>query len=548
MKKTKQLLSLLFALLFVLSVCSLTVFAEEETTDPSTFVADGITGTFISPWLYNSFSDARMDKEFKRMKEIGIDTLIMGDCANKDKGENTKWTVNYPSKIEEFGGATCGQDAVKRILDYCKKYDIKLYLGVGCDSDWWDKNLSVDAAGAWLKDVCNISAKMVKELYDLYMPEYSDVFYGYYWVYEIWNHGAWNIDATRDAYVQNLAAGFNIVIDAINQVDPTMPLMFSPFITPNSGLATKENCCKFYTSLFELTNFRSFDAIAPMDNIGGGGMKIDMLDEWTRDTYYQAVLNSKNKLQLWSNCESFVQPANTNSGTWTTCTMDRFVKQVQITSKYCEKIISFSWNHYMSPYNTVSGFDRSFVEYLKTGELEKVAPSAPTRVSTYLSGDYLIAKWNQGEDEYDIAKYEVEKQNSSTKEFTKFSECLIGRYDGQDITLALKSSLSDSGYNKTGQNVYRVRAVDCSGNASEYIYIVIDGANPDNGVDLKANDDNKGCYTQAEFDQLKNSVAEEPEEPADDMTMILIAVLIFVIVLAIAAVAVVLVIVKVRKK
>ena len=530
----------MMAMLFAAGCFSIIPAAAEEAPKK----VSGITGTFMQPWLYQGYTDKKMDNEFARMKELGIDTVIMGDTFTKDGTPNGKWSVAYPSKMEEMGGAVCTFDAVDRLLVYCKKYGMKLYVGVGLDSCWWDKDLSREEDAKWLENTCRISAKAVKELYDIYVPKYGDTFGGYYWVYEIWNHGAWNLDITRESYAKALSNGFNIVLDAINKVDPSKPLLFSPFASytadGNGGLATKENCCKFYTRLFELTNFRKIDAILPMDNIGGGGQTLEHLEEWTRDIYYQSVRNSGNKLQLWSNCESFVQP-HEKKDVWTTGTVDRFVQQLQITGKYCEKIVSFSWNHYMSPNNTIDGFDKSFHYYLEHGKLETGKPTLPEKVTAEVNEGIFKAVWTECQDDFGIARYIIEKMNTSTHAFDPYAKCCIGRKDNQRTTVRLKHSMADRQFNTNGRTVYRVYAVDCTGNHSDYFYIVADASETDGKIVLTPTGGEKGYYTEKEAEELHILDYDGKTEKPGGISPLVLGICSGVMVLAVAAAVVVLI-------
>ncbi|MEG0457821.1 MAG: DUF4434 domain-containing protein, partial [Oscillospiraceae bacterium] len=435
------------------------------------------TGTFVQPWLYKNWDEQRAENEFKRMNELGIDTLIMGDTAIKDD----KWTIEYPSKIDDFNNANFKSDNVKYLLDLCKKYKIKLYLGIGMDKTWNTSvaDLTTKEGQQWFEQSMEISVKMVKELYDLYKKDYNDVFCGYYFVYEIFNNKQWNDEIKRKEIVKTLSNGFNFIINRINQIDKNMPLIFSTFSTNDQNFATKENTQKFYTEFISATNFRKVDVISPMDNCGGGGQTINSLDEWTT-VYYNAVKFNNDKLLLWSNCESFIQPSNLESGSWTTAPLNRFIKQLEITSKYSSKIISFSYPHYMSPYNTISGFDKAYENYLKTGKIDTTPPSIIKRVKTEIIDDSLVVRWTPAEDEFDIAQYKISKLNSYSKQFDLYAENLVGREDGKGLELntLLKCSFIDKYYNKKSKNVYIIEAMDCSGNFSEKAYIVVDGTNP----------------------------------------------------------------------
>ena len=510
----KRLISLFLALFLLLSVGSFSVLSAENQ-----FKKTPITGNFIQPFLYMGYSDKQMDQEFAKMAEYGMDTLILGDMAVRNDA-NSAWTLGYPSKLPEFENASSRNDYVTKLFKYCKKYGIKLYLGLGLAGEWWNKDLSKDADAKWLIDVCNISAKMVGEIYDLYAEEYGDAFGGYYWVYEIWNHNSWNNAVTRKKYAENLAAGFNIVLDAIKETDPSKPLIFSPFAT-RVGFATKENLTAFYTEFFKLVDFRSIDAMAPMDNIGGGGMQLPYLDEWTK-AYSDAFKASGTKLQHWSNCESFVQPNDTYKS-WTTCTMDRFVQQVEITSKYCSKIISFAYSHYMSPVNCLAGFDKAYLEYLRTGVLETTAPALPEKITVTetFGGGKINITFDAFKDDYDIARYFLYRitEKGELKEVKQ--NLSVGR-NGQNSATLLKSRFTSVSV-PAGIQYFVLEAVDCSGNVSERCYIPVNGDDIENTSGFKTGE--KGYYTQAEFDALKKEetsrkepvsepVSEQKSEPA----------------------------------
>ena len=143
----KRLLSLFLAVFLLLSVGSFSVVATENQ-----FKKTPITGNFIQPFLYMGYSDKQMDQEFAKMAEYGMDTLILGDMAVRNDA-NSAWTLGYPSKLPEFENASSRNDYVTKLFKYCKKYGIKLYLGLGLAGEWWNKDLSKDADAKWLIDV-----------------------------------------------------------------------------------------------------------------------------------------------------------------------------------------------------------------------------------------------------------------------------------------------------------------------------------------------------------------------------------------------------------
>ena len=96
--------------------------------DPSTWALKSpISGTFIQPWLYGSWSSRDWEREIQVWDEMGIEYVIMGDTASYDLSTG-KLTTAYPTSIE---GATCSGDVVTKLFEVCKENGRKLFIGIG---------------------------------------------------------------------------------------------------------------------------------------------------------------------------------------------------------------------------------------------------------------------------------------------------------------------------------------------------------------------------------------------------------------------------------
>ena len=146
-----------------------------------------IDGTFIQTWLYSYWTDERWEAEISSMKEIGIQEIIMADIASRSNS-NEPWSCSYPSQLSN---TSLSADETTKILKQAKKGGVKVYLGLGCDSRWWNWNLCNDNDYQEFAEAMTMSCKFARELYSTYKTEFSNTFSGFYSVYEIWNHIEW---------------------------------------------------------------------------------------------------------------------------------------------------------------------------------------------------------------------------------------------------------------------------------------------------------------------------------------------------------------------
>lgn len=414
-----------------------------------------VTGTFIQSWLCASWSDERWEQELTSLKEIGMEYIVLGDSAVKNT--SGRWYSYYPSQLDGLKDGYGGKDAIGNALRNCQKFGFKVFVGISLDELWWDTFVSDPA---WLNSAMNQCALIARELYGMYHSLYPDAFYGWYWPPEIWNHGNFaSTSGVREKSIQTLANGMNIVRDALTAIDKTMPMMFSPFVNITLGSA-KDNAL-FWKDLITATHFRKGDIICPMDSIGGGGCKLEYLDAWTK-SYRQAVDETGNVLEFWSNCEDF---AYSTAGDPISCSVNRFVKQLQTVSKYCPTIITFAYSHYYSPQNTEPGFHKTYADYVKTGKVETEAPSTPTNARLTIENNVAVIKWEASHDNMGVAGYNIYRNGELMENIC------VGRRDGAGAVPVLETVTTDwdvmSAAELSGTVTYGIEAFDSAGNASQ---------------------------------------------------------------------------------
>ncbi len=424
-------------------------------------------GSFVQDYMTRNWSDSRWQQELSAMKKGGMKYLIFSPSVIMDEKNGTVRTI-YPSNIPELKKGYDGVDCIDACLRNCQKAGIKVFIALNQSYKFWDFGWKIsttqpDVYTDYWKNNATLSNEIANELYSMYKAKYKDAFYGWYWVHEFWNYTICTNTyegncpaASPDNWAQDPSVytdiiaqqAFNPVLDNLTKLDARMPMMFSNFA--NQALCKSESNAKFWSEIIKKTKFRPGDIMAPMDSIGGTGVTLDTLDAWTAG--YKKAADTNRALHLWSNNETFV------NNTAEIALLDRVTQQIKITSKYAENNITFTWNHYYSPYNTLKGFNDTYMNYVKAGTIEKNAPSAVSAASIVVSSaadDQYKIDWKAPYDDTGIAVYNIYKDNSLV------SHIYATRQDTTGIDPTLNTFYT---VDKTGD--YQIEALDFAGNKS----------------------------------------------------------------------------------
>ena len=448
-------------------------------------------GSFIQDYMTAYWDDSRWQNELAVMKEAGMNYLIFSPSVVKDDLNGYVRTI-YPSKIAELQDGYGGIDCIDACLRNCEQAGMKVFIALNQDPGqfwsmgWKISNTQPDMLTQYWQKNTELSNKVANELYSLYKSKYQHAFYGWYWVHEFWNYtictNAYeNKDPNSEKYQDKVAADPTVytdifakealspVLDHLTTIDSAMPMMFSTFCNPT--LCLPESQTRLWTDIIKNTSFRPGDIWAPMDNMGGGLMTLDILDTWTAATKKAAEANSN--LHFWINNEEQVVYADWNTGKQTqpmddeVATLDRCVKQIEITSKYAEQNVFFTWNHYYSPYNTMPGYNQTYMQYIQTGSIEKNAPSAIDLNDLYVSkshNTYSIT-WKAPADDTGIANYNIYKDNE-----------LIAHLHPNRFETSGKKPVLATKYTGLAAGEYEIEAIDFAGNASAKLKFTVDAA------------------------------------------------------------------------
>ncbi len=469
-----------------------------------------LDGTFIQPWLYMTYDDAQWDAEMQAMKDTGVQYLIMGDVANHNA--DGSWTVYYPSELDFLSGYTV-YDALEPILFYCDKYDIKLYLGMGLDCAW-NSDIASEAgreANRQYMEQCN---QITSELYNKYKASYPDTYYGFYFVTELYNTIYMDTDTGIDAYAEGLEEMFTLVLEQCNQLDPSMPLLFSPYVNIfGYGYASinPDRFTEYWTEVLTRIPFRDGDMLCPQDSCGGGGMDPAHLVRWTaayRDAVDRANAKRGTRLLLGTNAEMFVQPdaarmQSPHGVSYTGIkTVRDFTQRLEIADPYVDALFCFAYPHHYSPYNTLPAFHQCFLEYLKAGTIEPEPPAPPARVDVTLvereGSRYSQFTFSGMTDNTAVAQTNLYK-NGTLYDYIVPS-VKVGGNASQNVWV-------DYDYTE-GEQVYEVECVDVCGNVSEKRSFTVDVSNLTQGNTQQLTTEVPIQWNKTSLDYLRYTVTE----------------------------------------
>lgn len=386
-------------------------------------------GTFLQWYLAEKWGDKEWQAEFKAMREVGMDIMILTPAANTKLPE-----AYYPTALPGVPRAKGYPDLVDLCLRNAEKAGIKVFVGLNSNDDWWEKS---SADRAWILHEMELGNQIATDLYRKYKAKYPKAFYGWYWDWEVDN-----VNFSSQAREDNLAKALEVTLNHLNGIDAKMPMMFCPFMNSRYGTADKYGA--FWKRIFAAAPFRKGDIFCPQDCVGAGGAKLNLFPQWFKE--FQEAIKVRPGMELWVDTETF-------EGEEQAATLDRVAKQIDLVQPYVSGMVTFAYSHYYSPVSCNPGWQSAFKTMLKAGQnLPKDLPTPPRNVQTKLAdkGEWSIRWSAQPNDGYEvyIANRVVAKIGPPAKP----------RKPGATETVTLKAPLAGEHYNVRAYNFYGRRS------------------------------------------------------------------------------------------
>jgi len=395
-----------------------------------------LDGTFIQAGLCGAWTDEQWQKEYDVMKEAGMHYIVIGYVADRFFNDSTNYML-YPSELKntKLSRYVHGNDMVDIALRNAEKNGIKVFISIGMQEDWYN-GTGIDST--WLYDKMEFDNKVVDEVWARYKHKYPETFYGWYWAYEVANF------KTPENQCNVLIKAMNMQLDHMTATGKKLPFMWCPYM--NAKIGTAAEFQKFWEYILPRLHTTDGDIFCPQDCVGAGGLTIDQVDEWF-NALGKAV-KSKPGLKFWSDVETF------DHTDWSSATIDRITRQVEIERPYVENYITFAYSHYNSPNSCDPGFHKTYMGYLKNGVLEQVPPSVPEQFTVVFKTDSAIISWEPSTDNIGVCGYYIYRNDSlvSKKQF-----------DNPASTL----NFVDKGIKYGETYTYKIEAYDFANNKSK---------------------------------------------------------------------------------
>ncbi|MBQ8753734.1 MAG: DUF4434 domain-containing protein [Lentisphaeria bacterium] len=304
-----------------------------------------ITGTFLDEISHDiphqNWGRAEWDADFKAMKDIGIDTVILIRCGHR------RW-VTYPSKVlmEKQNCYRPPVDLVDLFLELAEKYGMKFYFGT-YDSSLWQE------PGSFQREF-DLERAVIEEVYANY--GHRKAFGGWYINHEI---------SRKSPEVVKLMTAEGRFC---KEISGGLPVMISPYIDGAKNVSAFDSTINKSNGASVDTHAKEWDEI-----LSGlqGAVDIMAFQDGHCEFYELVDFMSVNKelatrygMECWTNCESFDRdmPIKFLPIKW-----EKMLLKLEAARKAgLDKAITFEFSHFMSPnsvYGAAGNLYRRYSEY-----------------------------------------------------------------------------------------------------------------------------------------------------------------------------------------
>lgn len=275
-----------------------------------------IEATFLQFWWgMRDIGEAEWEREIKAMHTIGIHTIIL------------QWIQADGKNLYE------PPDPFPQLLDIAHKHKMRVVFGLRHDGRWWREWGNAD----YLQEEAKESVAIAREVYRRYGKH--PTFAGFYIPYEIWD------GSFTESQVRQIAQLLRTVGHACRQIAPGKPVFVAPFF---AGLLPPE---RFEQLWLALLKDRPVDVVALQDGVGARGWDGEI--EQRVSPYFAAMQRAcrQRGVKLWCDLECFRLTNNDPSRpAFAPASAERIIRQLKAVSPYVERVVTFDFYHYMSPY------------------------------------------------------------------------------------------------------------------------------------------------------------------------------------------------------
>ncbi|MPZ22735.1 MAG: DUF4434 domain-containing protein [Dehalococcoidia bacterium] len=283
------------------------------------------------------------ESEFKLMDLIGMETILVRETI--DQGLQDAY---YPTGQPDVW-SSCGYDRVGTLMRLAEDHGMRVYLGLIHRPGTSSPSPAFDREAFLYSNVVT-----VRELAGLYGD--SPAFAGWYLTPEVAANN-WVVD--RDHYTVDF---HRRLIAAVREFDQH-PIAAAPWFLPDSTYVAiaPEQLAAFAQ---DYTTRIGVNILILQDGIGGGR------DFPEVDSYFNAVAQglSGSNAQFWADVEAF---SIEGDGAFTPADPSRLEMQTASVAPYVDQIVTWTFQHYMSPNSPRAGAWEAYVRYITHTEASR---------------------------------------------------------------------------------------------------------------------------------------------------------------------------------
>jgi len=438
---------LTICLLFVLATLTACSSAATCNANPR------LSSSFIEGYYPAFWTVSQWDTLYTNQKNACINHLIIQYSAQSDPGNLVTYYL-AGSAVTNLGFTQSGSsDIVGNALTEGDKAQFQTSVVVGLqlnETEWF----SSAGNAAWLDNQLVIANALANDIWSKYGSHSS--FAGWYLPFEIDNcqlQTSTDVNTFVDHFLGPLTK-------TLNSLSPTKPVYISPaFDTiPGDGCGSLSAWGTEWQSLLQRMKSNPssnghLGVIALQDGVGALLNQTSVLPSWyssLKNTITAAQL--PNPISLWANTEVYYDP---NVGE--PMSLNLAVADMQAEQPYVASYTSFTWAEDYNPQFVNPAYNATYLNYLSTGGVDAVAPSAPSGLTATAgpTGTRRIdLAWSASTDNFGVVAYRVFRNNS----------LLVTLYSTG--TGAPPRTYRNSGLTRGVTYSYKVFGVDAAGNQS----------------------------------------------------------------------------------
>ena len=267
----------------------------------------------LQGWMMDMSPDD-WKRELEAMRDVGLETIII--------------------QYLQYGGHSFipsderATDPTREILRFADAHGMRVFLGTRADDGWWRWN------AAYLDRSLAERKILIKTIHARYAAHRS--FAGWYFTEEV----SGNLSPER---VRLLRGYFRSQSDYCKSLR-AQPVAFAPYF---SHLTPLESMRKIYD---ELLDGAGIDVMMLQDGVGARGWDRDLEERIVPFFRMFRTVCDRRGVALWSDLESFQRKDPAREGGFIATTPDRLIRQLRAVAPYVDRIVTFDFFHYMSPY------------------------------------------------------------------------------------------------------------------------------------------------------------------------------------------------------